>query len=74
MSRIDYDLLRGEMPGLELPHFDWLNDCHRALLDRLTRDELIARRTAIKLVCGGFNSFGTPIYDEGLCRPIDDTK
>ncbi len=72
MSRIDYDLLRAEMPGLELPHFDWLNDSAKGLLGRLTRDELVARRTAIKLACNGFDHMGFPYYEKGvLHRPVD---
>lgn len=49
MTRLEYELIREQHPELNLPTYMSLDSYCLSLLDRLSRDRLIARRTAVIL-------------------------
>jgi len=61
MTRLDYDLVRENNPGLELPGFGLLRDGDKERLKTMTAEELIASRTAVKLIADHFDRWGYPV-------------
>jgi hypothetical protein len=62
MTRIEYDLLRAEMPELRLPHFSHLKEYVVDMLGEISRERLIAGRALVILRADEINEAGFPVY------------
>lgn len=49
MTRLEYELIRAELPHLKLPHWYWLEGRDQERLEHYDRDKLITNRAAILL-------------------------
>jgi len=61
MTRLDYELVRENNPGLELPEFGLLREADVERLEKMNIEQLIASRTAVKLIANHFDRWGYPV-------------